>query len=110
MRYTYTVMLVLGDEGGYVVEVPALPGCVTSRKTLTEALLMAEDAIAGYLAVLQEDSDDIPREGENVTLRLGARREASLRTVAARFAPTPALPARGEGVLVPPRAGGLRGV
>jgi predicted RNase H-like HicB family nuclease len=60
MRLTYTAVLLPDSDGGYVVEVPALPGCVTYGKTLAEALLMAEDAIGGYLAVLQEDGDPLP--------------------------------------------------
>jgi predicted RNase H-like HicB family nuclease len=81
MRYTYTVMLIPEPDGGYVVEVPALPGCATEGNTLTEALLMAEDAISGYLAVLMEDGDEIPREGSELTVRLGINREAILRKV-----------------------------
>jgi predicted RNase H-like HicB family nuclease len=60
MQLTYTVVLFPDPDGGYVVEVPALPGCVTQGDTLGEALLMAEDAIGGYLSVLLEDGDPIP--------------------------------------------------
>ncbi len=62
MRVTYTAVLLADAEGGYVVEVPALPGCTTHGQTLSDALLMVEDAIEGYLGVLVEDGDDIPRE------------------------------------------------
>ncbi len=81
MRLTYTVVLFPDSDGGYVVEVPALPGCLTEGKTLTEALLMAEDAIQGYVAVLKEDGDPIPREGKGVVVSLGRKREAILRKV-----------------------------
>ena len=81
MRVSYTVVLMPDREGGYVVEVPALPGCTTYGQTLGDALLMAEDAIGGYLAVLREDGDAVPREGKHVTLTLGRRREAILRKV-----------------------------
>lgn len=81
MRLTYTVLLLPDSEGGYVVEVPALPGCVTYGRTLGDALVMAEDAIRGYLAVLQEDGDPLPREGKRVSVALGRKREALLRRV-----------------------------
>jgi predicted RNase H-like HicB family nuclease len=81
MRLTYTVVLLPDSERGYVVEVPALPGCLTEGKTLTEALAMVEDAIEGYVAVLAEDGDPIPREGKGVTVSLGRKREAILRKV-----------------------------
>jgi len=37
---------------------------------LGEAILMAEDAIKGYLSVLQEDGDPLPREGKSVSVGL----------------------------------------
>lgn len=47
-RYAYTVLLV--PEGtGYVVHVPALPGCVTQGDSVQDALAMAEDAIRVWL-------------------------------------------------------------
>jgi predicted RNase H-like HicB family nuclease len=82
---TYTVVLIPAEEGGYVVLVPALPGCVTEGDTLTDALLMAEDAIGGYLAVLTEDGDALPVEGPEVAVALGDAREAILRRVHVRL-------------------------
>ena len=40
-------------EGGYVVCVPALPGCVTAGETLEEAREMAGDAIRCYVGSLK---------------------------------------------------------
>ena len=48
-EYTYTVLFEPAEEGGYVVTVPALPGCVTQGETLEEAREMATDAILGYI-------------------------------------------------------------
>jgi len=59
-QFSYTVLFEPAEEGGYVVRVPALEGCVTQGDTLEEARAMAMDAIAGYLAVLQEESLPIP--------------------------------------------------
>ena len=81
MKFTYTIVLLPDSEGGYVVEVPVLPGCVTYGHTLSEALVMVEDAIEGYLSVLQEDGDPLPREGKSVNVKLGRKREAILRKV-----------------------------
>lgn len=81
MHLTYTAVLLPDTEGGYVVEVPALPGCTTHGQTLGEALLMAEDAIEGYLGVLIEDGDEIPCEQSWVQVKLGRKREALLRKV-----------------------------
>lgn len=47
-------------EGGYTVSVPALPGCLSYGETFEEAMVMIDDAIAGWLAVAQEEGFDIP--------------------------------------------------
>ena len=47
-RFTYSVVLVPEGEG-YVVHVPALPGCVTQGQTVEEALAMAEEVIGLWL-------------------------------------------------------------
>ena len=63
-----TVVFEPAEEGGYVVTVPALPGCVTEGDTLEEARRMAQDVIVGYLECLVEDGEEIPEEvGEAVT-------------------------------------------
>lgn len=58
-RYT---VLIYPDDGAYSVRVPALPGCVTWGATADEALAMAHDAIAVYVATLQDRGDDVPTE------------------------------------------------
>lgn len=67
----YTVIFEPAEEGGYVVTVPALPGCVTEGDTFEEAAEMAKDAIGGYLAVLKEIGEEIPEEkGEVVVTKV----------------------------------------
>lgn len=58
----YTVVLDPAEEGGYVVSVPSLPGCQTQGETFEEALAMAKDAIEGYLGVLKDTGEEIPKE------------------------------------------------
>jgi antitoxin HicB len=50
--YVYTVHLEPAEEGGYVVTVPALPGCITQGETYGEAIAMAEDCIRGFVEAL----------------------------------------------------------
>jgi predicted RNase H-like HicB family nuclease len=76
MARTYTAVLVKDEDGRYSVSVPALPGCHTWGADIGEALMMARDAIEGYLAVLQEDGDPIPEEGGPVLVDMGEAREA----------------------------------
>jgi predicted RNase H-like HicB family nuclease len=51
-------------EGGYTVNVPALPGCLTFGETFEEALAMVDDAIQGWLAVAKEEGFPIPEQFE----------------------------------------------
>lgn len=63
---TYTVIFEPAEEGGYVVSVPSLPGCLTQGDTFEEAVRMVKDAIKGYLAVLNEQKQEVPKEKENI--------------------------------------------
>ncbi len=69
----YTVVLIPEEEGGYSVEVPALPGCVTQGETRQEAVDMAKEAIGLYLESLQADGEPIPQEGSLETLVVEVR-------------------------------------
>jgi len=58
----YHVLLIDSEDGGYTVEVPALPGCISEGDTREEALINIREAILGYLVVLQEDDKEIPED------------------------------------------------
>ncbi len=67
MRYTVALLPDQADAG-YVIQVPALPGCVTQVETLDEGLAMAEDAINGFLGVLIERGELIPIETKGAVI------------------------------------------
>lgn len=58
----YTIRLEPMEEGGYLVTVPALPGCCTQGETYEEALAMAEDAINLWVETLAKNGEPIPEE------------------------------------------------
>lgn len=64
----YTVVFEPAEEGGYVVSVPTLPGCVTQGDTFEEAVAMIKDAIEGYVAVIEEEGEEIPQESKEVVI------------------------------------------
>ena len=66
--YKYTAIFEPADEGGYVVYVPSLSGCVTQGDTFEEAQAMVKDAIGGYISVLEEAKEEIPVEKPGVTI------------------------------------------
>jgi antitoxin HicB len=56
----YRVLIESDEDGQFVAQVPALPGCISQGKTRAEALQNAKEAIAGYLASLEQHGDPIP--------------------------------------------------
>lgn len=62
----YTAVFEPAEEGGYVVSVPALPGCATEGDTFEEAVKMIKDAIKGYVTVLREENQEIPQEQSDI--------------------------------------------
>lgn len=58
----YTVILVPEEEGGYSVEVPALPGCYTQGETREEAIAIVKEAIELYLESCKAHNEPIPEE------------------------------------------------
>ncbi|MBI4571358.1 MAG: type II toxin-antitoxin system HicB family antitoxin, partial [Chloroflexi bacterium] len=57
---SFTIRFERAAEGGYVVTVPELPGCVTEGDTFAEALEMVKDAMAGWLYVAAKYGDPVP--------------------------------------------------
>jgi len=59
MQLTYPAIFYEG-EGGFAVEVPDLPGCVSGGDTLAEAILMGTDAASGWVLTELEDGKPAP--------------------------------------------------
>ena len=47
------VIIEQDEEGYYVAEVPALPGCLSQGKTREEAIVNIKEAIEGWLEVME---------------------------------------------------------
>lgn len=60
--YQYTVIFERDEDGVYIADVPALPGCHSHGHTLEEAEKNVEEAIEGYLEALLKVGDPIPPE------------------------------------------------
>jgi len=58
LAYKYTIYP--AEEGGYVIEIPDLPGCISQGETAEEALVMIEDAKRGWLEVSLDQGIKIP--------------------------------------------------
>ena len=56
----YRVLIEEDEDGMFVAEVPALPGCISQGRTRAETLVNVQEAIAGYLESLKAHDEPIP--------------------------------------------------
>ncbi len=50
------------EDGGWVCEVPSLPGCVSQGATKEEALRNVQDAIEAWVEAAQQLGREIPQD------------------------------------------------
>ncbi len=62
-QYVYPAVFHPNHDGSYTVIVPSLPGCITEGKCLSDAIFMAEDAIAMWLWDAENTKTPIPSPG-----------------------------------------------
>lgn len=56
----YRVIIEQDEDGVFVAEVPALPGCISQGYTRTEVLTNIQEAIELYLESLKAHNEPIP--------------------------------------------------
>jgi len=56
----YRVHIEQDEDGVFIAEVPALPGCISQGNTRKEALRNIQEAITAYLESLKEHDEPIP--------------------------------------------------
>jgi predicted RNase H-like HicB family nuclease len=59
LKLAYPAIFYAG-EGGYAVEVPDFPGCVSGGASLAEAVVMGTDAASGWALTELEDGKPLP--------------------------------------------------
>ena len=62
----YSVIIHDAEEGGYWVEVPALPGCYSQGESVDDALGNVTEAITLYMEAMKEEDADIPMDSDVV--------------------------------------------
>ena len=61
MKLNYKMEIVEDpDEGGYVIALPELPGCLSTGETIEEAIENIKDAKKVWLELMIEDGREIP--------------------------------------------------
>lgn len=64
MTYIYPAIFTpdtVEDRGTvYTVEIPDIPGCVTEGKSISDAIVMGKEALAGCILALKQAKEEIP--------------------------------------------------
>lgn len=58
----YKIIFVEGEDGYFVAECPAIPGCISQGKTIEEATKNITEAIELCLECYKEDNKEIPED------------------------------------------------
>ena len=56
----YRILIEQDEDGIFVAECPALPGCISQGKTRSEAMTNILDAMKGYIESLKKHNEPIP--------------------------------------------------
>ena len=75
MRYMYTAVFSTAEDGTVYARVPDLPGCITTGRSLEDAIEEITDAASGWLVVAEDEGLEIhpatpqravPHEAEDI--------------------------------------------
>ena len=69
MSTEYTIVIEKDEDGYYVGSVPGLPGCHTQGKSIDQLLERMQEAIALWLEVEIEESEEAPSPLELVGIQ-----------------------------------------
>jgi antitoxin HicB len=59
--YRFTIRPLTVDEGGgYLIEFPELPGCISDGDTIEETLANGVDAMRGWIETLRAEGRSVP--------------------------------------------------
>lgn len=64
-EYPFIIRRLLEEEGGgYLIEFPDLPGCISDGETVEEAMENGNDAVEAWIETATEMNKKIPKPGE----------------------------------------------
>jgi predicted RNase H-like HicB family nuclease len=71
MRFTI-ILTPDPEDGGFVAECPAVPGCISEGATVEEALANIKEAVEGCLETLAAQGQPLPAEGQVIVATVDA--------------------------------------
>ena len=67
------VVIYQDEEGYWISECPSLPGCLSQGNTKEEAIANIKEAMAGYIAALEEDGLPVPKKSDRHPINYGIK-------------------------------------
>ena len=68
LMYPFMTRVLLPEEGGgYLIEFPDLPGCMSDGETLEDAIENGKDALQCWIEAAAENGQEIPEPGSSPT-------------------------------------------
>jgi predicted RNase H-like HicB family nuclease len=75
---SYVAYVRKDEDSDYGVEFPDVPGCITAGRTLDEARAMAAEALAGHLAILEDEGEPVPKPSSMDDLKGAPNQEGAI--------------------------------
>ena len=62
LQYPFNISILPTEEGGgYLIELPDLPGCISDGETIDEAIANGKEALSCWIETAKQHGDEIPR-------------------------------------------------
>jgi predicted RNase H-like HicB family nuclease len=61
----YRILIEQDEDGIFVAEVPALPGCISQGSTRSESINNIKEAIESYLESLKKHNEPVPYQNNS---------------------------------------------
>lgn len=69
-QYQFEAIFTSQEEGGFTVEIPDLPGCISEGNTIEEAEKNIQEAAELYLETLEKRGIPLPQREPNKVLKM----------------------------------------
>ena len=77
-EYVYPAIFHKNGDGSFTISYPDLPGCISERKNLGNAMYMAESALTQWVEYLADKNMEIPQAGSLGEITVGEDEFANL--------------------------------
>jgi antitoxin HicB len=62
LLYPFNISILPTEEGGgYLIEFPDLPGCISDGETIDEAIANGKDALFCWIETAKQHGDEVPQ-------------------------------------------------